>query len=99
MGHNTLIGCPLPGRHVGGELQSGRAEGDVGGMRCHCQTVDAVGNPLDEAFVAGQAVEGRSRNAGAFGLAARHESPLICGDGAEPADGGRSDHYCNLPRK
>ena len=86
MGHDTLSGCPLPGRHAGCKLQPGRTEGDVVGRRCDRQAVDAVGNPLYQALVAGQAVEGRSRNAGAFGLAARHQPPLICGDGAEPAD-------------
>ena len=97
MGHDTLIGRPLPGRHVGCKLQPGRTEGDVVGRRCHCQAVDAVGNPLDEAFVAGQSVEGRSRNARTLGLATRHQPPLICGDGAEPTDGGGSSHYCNIP--
>lgn len=67
------------------------------GSRSQCQAVDAARDPLHEAFVAGHAVEGGSRNAGTLGLAPRHEPPLIRSDGAESADGGRSDHYCNLP--
>jgi hypothetical protein len=98
MRHDTQLGSPFPGGHVGRNLQPGRTEREVVRGRCELEAVNAMCDALDEALVAEQAVEGRTRNAGMHGLATCDDAPLVGGDDAEPTDSRRPWHYCNLPR-
>jgi hypothetical protein len=89
MRHDALLGYAFPSRHFGCKLQPGRAKRQVIGSRCELQAVHAMGNALDEALIAEEAVECRPRNTRMVGLATRDDAPLVGGEGTEPTEGRR----------
>lgn len=90
---DALGGSPVPGKDIGCELQPGSTELDVVRRRCPGEVVHTLSNPLQRRL-GSEALEGGGREARAFGLTARDESPLVLGDVSEPVDRRVSGHCC-----
>jgi hypothetical protein len=92
VGDDTLVGCTLPRRQVGSELEPGRPQVQVVGNRGGDHPVHAVRNPFEEPSLSGQAFQGSRPDPCLLNLTSCEKPPLLLGYLLEPWEDRKSWH-------
>jgi hypothetical protein len=97
VGDDTLLGCPLPRREVGSELEPGCPQVQVVGNGGGDHPVHAVRNPFEEPPLSGQAFQGSRPDPCLLNLTSCEKPPLLLGNLLEPWEDRKSWHTSLYP--
>jgi hypothetical protein len=94
---DTLIGCTLPRREVGSELEPGCPQVQVVGNGGGDHPVHAVRNPFEEPTLSGQTFQRSRPDPFVLNLTSGEKPPLLLGNLLEPGEDRKSWHTSLYP--
>jgi hypothetical protein len=94
---DTLIGCTLPRREFGSELEPGRPQVQVVGNGGGDHPVHAVRNPFEEPTLSGQTFQRSRPDPFVVNLTSGEKPPLLLGNLLEPWEDRKSWHASLYP--